>query len=249
MKNLLHETFEKEISNLIIDGESLLKILIGNDTNLIMFRDGYEIWYTEALYLIGQLIPHRKDDFKSYYDNKSNDSIKKALTYTPPRREDLNLKLDWLGLVPPKQIDYARSLFTNQLVILKSLQKRLTSSLFDLTYLLQAELFDSNLDAAKELTKRKFYRAGGVIAGVVLEKHLKNTLANHLIQINKKKTTIYDLNELLKANNIIDVVKWRFIQHLSDIRNICGHDKEREPTPDETLELINGVAKIIKTLS
>jgi hypothetical protein len=34
---------------------------------------------------------------------------------------------------------------------------------------------------------------------------------------------------------------------LGDIRNLCGHDKHREPTADEVEELIEGTERILKT--
>jgi len=46
----------------------------------------------------------------------------------------------------------------------------------------------------------------------------------------------------------IETPTWRFIQHLSDLRNLCDHNKDREPTKDEVNELIVGVTKITKTL-
>ena len=44
--------------------------------------------------------------------------------------------------------------------------------MFDIRQLVQADLFDSELDAADELGKKKFTRAAGALAGVVLERHL-----------------------------------------------------------------------------
>ena len=66
-----------------------------------------------------------------------------------------------------------------QLNILKAVQARFESSLFDIKQLVQADLFDDELAAAKMLNKNKFVRAAGAIAGVVLEKHLDQVLKNH----------------------------------------------------------------------
>ena len=41
---------------------------------------------------------------------------------------------------------------------------------------------------------------------------------------------------------------WRFIQHLADLRNLCDHDRESEPTNAQVDELISGINKIIKTV-
>jgi hypothetical protein len=109
-------------------------------------------------------------------------------------------------------------------------------------------LFDSELDAARELLKNKFVRAAGAVAGVVLERHLAQVCANHNIAIAKKNPNISNLNDLLKKANVIDTAQWRFIQHLGDLRNLCDHNKKKEPTVDEIGDLIAGVEKISKTL-
>lgn len=133
--------------------------------------------------------------------------------------------------------------------ILTSAQSVFNSSLMDLTEVLQADLFDSELDSAAELARHGFVRGAGAMAGVVLEKHLSHVCASHGLKSRKKHPTINDFNQLLKDGGVIDTVKWRFIQHLGDLRNLCDHNKEREPTKDEISDLIAGVAKIIKTVS
>ncbi len=119
--------------------------------------------------------------------------------------------------------------------------------MFDIRQLVQADLFDSELDAAEELAKHKFTRAAGALAGVVLERHLGQVCENHKLKISKKNPTIGDLNDALK-NEVIDVPEWRSIQHLADIRNLCDHGRATEPTMEQVNELIQGVKKITKTL-
>lgn len=138
--------------------------------------------------------------------------------------------------------------FEQQLNILKSIKKRFESSLFDIRQLMQADLFDSEIDAARELNKKKFIRGAGAIVGVVLEKHLAEVLNNHDIKITKKNPSISDLNDKLKSAEVYDTPTWRKIQHLGDIRNLCDHNKEREPKKEEVDDLIIGVDAIIKTI-
>jgi len=138
--------------------------------------------------------------------------------------------------------------FQNQLLILKSTRKRFESSLFGIKQVVQADLFDSELEASKELNKQGFVRCGGAISGVVLEKHLCQVCEHHNISITKKDPTINDFNQILKDKNVIEVPDWRFIQHLSDLRNLCDHDKKIEPTKEQVNELISGVEKITKTI-
>jgi hypothetical protein len=71
---------------------------------------------------------------------------------------------------------------------------------------------------------------------------------NHSVKIAKKSPVISDLNNALKDANVIDIPTWRFVQHLADIRNLCDHDKKKDPTPEQVNDLIDGVMKTTKTL-
>ncbi len=239
------ERYKKDIEKLVQDGGNLSELLKGENDNLLRFREEYEIWYSEALYLVKVVLPDRLDDFKNYYENKKNDALKKAITYTPPRSEGMMVEFDYK---PAKQIDFAKSLFVNQLNIIKSCQKRFESSLFDIKQLMQADLFDSELETAKELNKKGFNRGAGAIAGVVLEKHLSEVCDNHNVKILKKNPTINDYNQPIKDADIIEVKDWRFIQRLADLRNLCDHDKKIEPKQEDIEELIAGVEKVSKTI-
>jgi hypothetical protein len=104
------------------------------------------------------------------------------------------------------------------------------------------------LESAGVLAKSGFNRAAGAVAGVVLEKHLGQVCDNHALKVSKKNPTIGDLNDLLKQSDVMEVHQWRFIQHLGDVRNLCDHDKKVEPTKEQVADLIEGVAKVVKTL-
>jgi hypothetical protein len=125
---------------------------------------------------------------------------------------------------------------------------RFESSLFDIRQLVQADLFDSELDAAEELIKQGFTRAAGALAGVILERHLNQVCLNHNIKISKKDPGISDLNDILKDASVLDIPQWRSIQYLADIRNLCDHNKKVEPTIEQVNELVAGVKKVTKTL-
>ncbi len=244
MMNL--EKYKKDIDTLIKKGEKLLSILRTNES-LIQFRKEYEIWYSESLSLIKIVLPNRAVDFEKYYYQKGGECLKDYITYTPPRREKVNFDT-YFNDIPAEKVDYAKSLFENQLGIVKAAKRRFESSLFDIKQLVQADLFDSELDAARELNKKGFVRGAGAIAGVVLEGHLSQVCKNHKIGVTKKKPTIHDYNQRLKDNDIIGVSNWRSIQRLADLRNSCDHDKNSEPTKEEIKELIDGVEKITKTI-
>ncbi|SRR5258708_3487401 len=238
------EAFEKEL--LKNGSKEAVKELI---KGLPAFRENYQQWYSETKVLVRQLLPDRLSDFVGHYER--------------PKRKDITAEsyriLDYLqGLnvthtqgqqthtvVGP---DAAIPQFDQQLAILKSVKTRFESSLFDIRQLVQADLFDSELEVAEELVKNKFMRAAGAVAGVVLERHLGQVCDNHGIKIAKKKPVISDLNDALKEADVIDVPTWRFVQHLADIRNLCDHDRKTEPTAEQVSDLVAGVMKITKTM-
>jgi len=209
------------------------------------FKRNYEIWYTEALQVIKQIIPDRLNDFIILYKNDK----RKQTDYSTYTISDALLGIitrRGYEVIADSKAAYPK--FQQQIDILLSAIKRFNSSLFDIKQIVQADLFDSELNAAKELSKKGFLRGAGAICGVVLEKHLKQVAENHKVIINKKNACISDVNELLKKEEIIDIPNWRFIQHLGDLRNLCDHSKEREPKKEEIDDLIQGVEKIIKSI-
>ena len=209
---------------------------------LPQFDTTYERWYSEAKALIAQLLPDRLADFVRHYETPKS---RKNITYESYRLEDYLVGLEVRrGEGPAVAITH----FRQQLAILKAVKTRFESSLFDVRQLVMADLFDSELAAATELAKKNFLRAAGVVAGVVLEKHLAQVCRNHSVKILKRSPTISDLNDLLKAKNVVDVPQWRFIQHLGDLRNLCGHNRQTEPNAEQVSDLITGVDRTVKTL-
>lgn len=236
------EDFEKQAKRILKRKYSKFKDSIPS------FREKYQAWYSESFAIIKLLLPDRLDDFVKLYEKQKG---RKDIAYGNYVIEDYLQGLTVTrGAFKEKVVgpDAAIPQFRQQLNILKSVVRKFESSLFDIKQLVQADLFDSELEAARELNKKGFARGSGAVAGVVLENHLSQVCENHKIKIMKEKPTINDLNQLLKDNNIIEIPNWRFIQHLADLRNLCDHDKKREPKTEEIEDLINGVEKITKTI-
>lgn len=215
-----------------------------------MFFSSYQKWYSEAYEVIRQMLPSRLTEFEMLY--RSNDKRKdiNAQTYT--------IK-DWLlGIRLSTDSEAALSLYNDativfmqfqmQCEILKSVKLRFESSLLNIHQLLRADLFDSELESARELLKNGFVRAAGAIAGVVAEKQLREACQNHNVSIGKKNPKVATYNDALKEGGVIDIPQWRFIQRLGDLLNLCDQKKERDPTRDEVMELIDGVERLTKTL-
>jgi len=259
--------FEADLDQLITKGELLLFAIqhecvngfedrlmesIGENEakdfieNLPNFKNDYQAWYSEALSLVKQTLPDRLKDFTSYYEYPR---VRKEIDFQNYMIRDF---LQGLGIERRGKIVVGGSAaipeFRQQLNIIQAVKSTLSSTLIDLTTVLQSDLFDSEIDSAEALGKAGYLRAAGAICGVVIEKHLKQVCKNHNIAIRKRKPTISDFNQALKDNKVVSTPSWRFVQHLTDIRNICDHDTGREPTRDDIDGLLDGTRKILKTI-
>lgn len=208
----------------------------------------YQAWYSEAKALVRQLLPDRVDDFVAHYEKPRP---RKDISFENYRIEDylqgLRVTRGW----EKEEVAGPSAAFPHmaqQIAILEAAQRRFESSLFDIRQLLQAELFDSELDAARELLRNGFLRAAGAVAGVVLERHLAVVCESHKVPITKKNPGISDFNDALKAAGAIEIPQWRHISLLGDIRNLCDHNKKVEPTKEQVADLVEGSNKVLKTV-
>jgi hypothetical protein len=215
-----------------------------------VFVSQYQSWYTEASEVIRQILPGRLNEFQSLYHCSEKSR--------PAGKEDYAIR-DWLlgvrsgrdsftGTKYFDDIGFVMMQFQMQYQILESSKLRFESTLFDIGQIVRADLFDSELESARELLKKGFLRAAGAVAGVVAEKSLSDICQSHNVPIKKKNPTINTYNDALKDADVVEVPQWRFIQRLGDLRNLCDHNRDREPTKDEVTELIDGIEKLTKTV-
>ena len=249
------EKIKNELKALLDEQKNLLELARKN-AGYVKFGETYQIWYTRAYKVVELLGNERLEEFISYYridPKRKGTSIEKyviqdyingTLTIQTLERFSGSFKLkpiseDGNEIVKQKVI--------NQLQILGSLESRIDSILQDVKGHLLADIQDSELKIADQLRKVSL-RAAGALAGVILEGHLQRVTQNHNISIRKKSPTIADLNDPLKNKEVYDNPTWRKIQYLADIRNLCSHKKDQEPTNDEVVELISGVNWVIKSI-
>ena len=135
--------------------EAELKNIWGDDfkrkiSELPNFKYEYESWYSEAKSLVRQLLPDRLDDFIAHYEKPK---ARKALTSESYRISDLLTGLSVTAGEYPKKVivgEYAAiPHFNQQLAIVNAVKRRFESSLFDIKQIVQADVLDSELDAAK----------------------------------------------------------------------------------------------------
>lgn len=245
------ETIKKEFALTINDTRNIILFLQDKldekEAKSYSFHMSYQDWYSRALKFVEIFGKDRLADFKSYYEI---DPKRKTLGYGTYVIQDYNK-----GVVPNRiqysGFDSKNETLTNvynQYSILNSIFARLDSVVLDIQTTLLSEIQETELKSAKALLKINV-RASGVIAGVVLETHLGKVVNNHGLKILKKNPTLSDYNEFLKANNVYDATTLKKMIYLGDLRNICAHKKEKEPTIDQVEELIEGVNWAIKNLS
>lgn len=223
---------------------SIAQLLLQNEASSILeFASSYQAWYSAALPVIRQIVPDRTAEFVGCYEPPLNRKMVNLLTYTI---RDFIAGVGGLGVEDGASVVLER--LTRQLAIFRGAHSRLGSSLADIRGTLEAELFDDELSVARELLRRNHLRAAGAVAGVVLERHLGTVADTHNVRITKRFPTVADLNDPLKNAGLYDLPQWRKIQHLADIRNLCVHSKDRDPSREEVVELIDGVARVIKNV-
>ena len=230
------ERISKELESLVEQGLKLLQDL-RTTQEAFKFKSEYQAWYTRALTVVKQLIPERLDEFISLYSDKGS-----------AHNIDRYLRGEYSSFFVDEAIVGATNRFLQQYQILQSAQTRLDDILTNIHSLLQAEIMDNELDAASELLRAKHIRSAGTLAGVVLERHLAKVCYSRNLTSRKKKPTLADWNDILKDANVYDIPTWRGIQRLIDIRNLCAHSGDRDPTREEVDELIRGVERIMKTI-
>ena len=251
-----YDEIKKEIENLIDVGTKLYqglssyseiiqdKTLSDEESakkNAFFFINNYETWYSASLRIIRNLLPEREKDFIILYSGEK----RKEITWQNYTISDaLQGKTTSSHSFHPGN---AQRKMYQQVGILRACLDCFDKKIYDIQVILQADVFDSEIDSARHLLKMGFLRASGAICGVVIEKHLSSVCTSRGITIRKRNPTIADYNDALK-DVAYDTIEWRRIQRLGDLRNLCDHKKDREPTKDEVEELISGTERVIKNI-
>jgi hypothetical protein len=238
------EQIQKELIAVYDEGADLATAFQKKEEK--QFQYDYQRWYTKALKTVASLSPDRLQEFRGYYE-------------TDPKRKTLGYGTyviqDYLKGVAPSKYNYpdfdtrqqTMQCFFNQLTLFRSLTERIESVLSNIEGGLYAELQDNEIVVARQLAKISL-RAAGALVGVVIEGHLQKIAATHDLKIAKKNPTIADLNDAFKAANLFDTPTWRKITYLGDLRNLCSHKKDTEPTKEQVEELIQGTEWITKNI-
>lgn len=241
------EQVKSELKALVTEGFALAKLLTAK--NEVDFTINYQPWYTKAIKVVKVLAPDRYEEFCAYYEA---DPKRKQITVESYRIQDFFRGIRPVKSLSPRGVDWdatsvAHACVSAQTLIAKSLLSRADGILAELESAIAFGIQDAEIESAESL-KGVNLRASGAVAGVVLETHLQRVAAAHQVTVGKKDPTIGDLNEPLKKAGVYDILVYRKIQLLADIRNICTHQKGKDPTPDQIDDMLNGVRSIVKSV-
>lgn len=236
------DVISKELNDLYDEGTQLAVAFQKEQDK--QFQYDYQKWYSKALKVVGLLAPDRYAEFRSYYEI---DPKRKSLNYGTYVIQDYIKNI--VPIVYPNLDSRKQALqcFFNQITILRSIHHRIDSLLSNIEGVLYADLQDNEIAVARHLAKTSL-RAAGALIGVVIEGHLQKVATTHNVKISKKNPTISDLNDPLKTAAIIDTPTWRKISYLADIRNLCTHKKDSEPSREQVEELIQGAEWLTKNV-
>lgn len=108
---------------------------------------------------------------------------------------------------------------------------------------LTANVHDDLLEQARTLLKSNYHVAAMVIAGGVLENHLRK------LMINQKLTwsgsgSLSKYNDMLK-DSVYPQTVWRRIQAIADLRNHAAHGNPDTVAPDDVADSLGFVTRVI----
>jgi hypothetical protein len=240
------QLIREEIGALHDEGVALVVAFQKKEEKPSQFQYDYQRWFTKALKVVTSVAPDRLAEFRGYYES---DPKRKVLGYGTYVIQDY-----FKNIIPTgyqyENFDARRQVVTcffNQITILRAIYDRVDSVLGDIVGELYAELQDSEVVVARELAKVSL-RAAGALVGVLIEGHLQKVASAHGVKLAKKNPTIADLNDPLKSASVIDTPTWRKISFLADLRNLCSHKKDSNPTKEQVEELIQGAEWLTKNV-
>lgn len=108
--------------------------------------------------------------------------------------------------------------------------------------LVQAEVFSTELDQARELLSAGYAAAAAVITGVVLETNLRELCARHTLAAGKLERMNADLVKAGAYNILVQ----KKITALAAIRNSAAHGNTAEFTPADVAAMLADVERMLE---
>lgn len=148
------------------------------------------------------------------------------------------------------------AVFQNFCMILSSLKAALDDlkggNFFEAKHLIEAEVFGDLLEQAEELQSSGYKDAAAVLAGGVLEKHMRSMCASRgisLLKPNGKHKMINDLNDELAKNGTYNALKKKQVAAWADLRNKAAHGNFSEYSANDVAAFLRDVSDFCANFS
>ncbi len=261
------EKIKKDLADLIKDGQEVhLSGMMEHDSNFFKtlntntqkmmavvgkkFEDpkgSYHTWYAKAYRMVRMFAPERLEEFEKFYTGDK--TIKKLADLNPITAGITHYIQGWIIPKDENKVDFVNTFVSGmkeQIYILIAIIETIDDDIYNLESGIHYEIYQSEMDIARDLYKKKFYRAAGSIAGVVIEVHLKKIVANRGVPLaDKADPGMSAYNDALKKHDIYKTPTFSLIQMCGQIRNKCVHPKEEEPTAGEISSIISAAERIL----
>lgn len=156
----------------------------------------------------------------------------------------------FIKLEKPQPFESKSSILSRLVSILRACLDDLNNGfLISFKQIIQAEVFDSELEQATYFLNENYKIPAAVIAGVVLETAIKELCINNGIDIylpdGKREKKLEKLNEELTKSGIYPLTQQKKITYFADIRNNAAHGKSDNFTAEDVKDMINGIEKLL----
>jgi hypothetical protein len=150
--------------------------------------------------------------------------------------KEVETLLNWAGS------DHTAKYVTRAVVSLRAIAEDLRGGFFfEQRQLIEAEYAGDLLDQAEELLKANYQTAAAVVAGSVLERHLRTTCQAHGVAL-LGRPTMNVLNQELRKASVIDKLMCKQIDTWAVIRNDAAHGSPVER--DDVARMIPDIVRI-----
>ena len=163
------EDIKAELDRLVQAGMELLPRFQTLSSDPAKLLSPYQVWYSRALRVVRDIVPERHAEFEAQYRHDGG-------WPTDATMYKIEHFLSGIEMGGYSSTEKALLRLGTQIGILEAATARLDDILFNIRGVLQADLFDSEIDAARHLKENGHLRAAGAVAGVVLERHLADLL-------------------------------------------------------------------------
>ncbi|MCL6264384.1 hypothetical protein [Craterilacuibacter sp. RT1T] len=142
----------------------------------------------------------------------------------------------------PRTVDSSLSIYKRVRAVFRAAKEDFDGGyLSSMKSLVQAEVFNSELEQATELLSKGYKLAAAVIAGVVLETGIREICDRHNIAHAK----LDKMNSDLAQKGVYSKLQQKRITALADIRNSAAHGKPEEFSDDDVLVMIRDVESFL----